>query len=73
MILLKNFLNRFYKMRGSDFEFDGLNFLYYDFHKISLHRGGSYLDSPKWLKNKNSTINPKNNDHKCFQYAVTYT
>ena len=59
------------KMRGSDFEFDGVNFLYYDFNKISLNRGGSYIDSPKWLKDKKSTINPKNNDHKCFQYAVT--
>ena len=59
------------KMKGSDFEFDGVNFLYYDFIKISLNRGGSYIDSPKWLKNKKSTINPKNNDDKCFQYAVT--
>ena len=59
------------KMRGSDFEFDGVNFLYYDFNKISLNRGGSYIDSPKWLKDKKSTINPKNNDHKCFQYAIT--
>ena len=58
------------KMRGSDFEFDGVNFLYYDFNKISLNRGGSYIDSPKWLKDKKS-INPKNDDHKCFQYAVT--
>ena len=53
------------KMRGSDFEFDGVNFLYYDFNK-SLNRGGSYINSPKWLKNKKSTINFKNNDHKCF-------
>ena len=59
------------KIRGSDFEFDGVNFLYYDFNKISLNGGGSYIDSPKWLKDKKSTINPKNNDHKCFQYAVT--
>ena len=59
------------KMRGSDFEFDGVNFLYYDFNKISLNRGGSYIDSPKWLKYKKSTINPKNNDDKCFQDAVT--
>ena len=35
------------KMRGSDFEFDGVNFLYYDFNKISLNRGGSYIDSPE--------------------------
>ena len=59
------------KMKGSDFEFDGVNFLYYHFNKISLYRGGSYIGSPKWLKDKKSTINPKNNDHKCFQYAVT--
>ena len=59
------------KMRGSEFEFDGVNFLYYDFNKTSINRGGSYIDSPKWLKNKKSTINPKDNDDKCFQYAVT--
>ena len=59
------------KMRGSDFESDGVNFLYYDFNEISLNCGGSYIDSPKWLKDKKSTINPKNNDDKCFQYAVT--
>ena len=59
------------KMRRSDFEFDGVNFLYYDFNKISLNRGGSYRDSPKWLKDKKSTINPKNNDDKFFQYVVT--
>ena len=59
------------KMKGSKFEFDGVNFLYYDFNKICLNRGGSYIDSSKWLKDKKSTINPKNNDDQCFQYAVT--
>ena len=59
------------KMRGSEFEFDGVNFLYYDFNKISINRGGSYIDSPKWLKDQKSTINPENNDDKCFQYAIT--
>ena len=54
------------KMRGSDFEFDGVNFLYYDFSKISLNRGGFYIEPPKWLKDKKSTINPINNDDKCF-------
>ena len=58
-------------MKGSDFEFDRVNFLYYDFNKISINRGGSYIDSPKWIKSKKSTINPKNNDYKCFQYIVT--
>ena len=36
-----------------------------------LNRGASYIDSPKWLKDKKSIINPQNNDNKCFQYAVT--
>ena len=58
-------------MKGSDFAFDGVNYLYYDLNKISISKGGSYIDSPKWLKDKKSTINPKNNDYKCFQYAVT--
>ena len=59
------------KMKGSEFEFDGVNFLYYDFNKTSLNRSGSYIDSPEWLKDKKSTINPINNDDECFQYAVT--
>ena len=71
--LFKSFLQKYEenlqnKMRGSDFEFDGVNFSYYDFNEVSLNRGGSYIDSPKWLKYKKSTINPKNNDDK---YAVT--
>ena len=59
------------KMGGSDFEFDGINFLYYDFNKTSIYRGCAHIDSTKRLKDKKSTINPKNNDDKCFQYAVS--
>ena len=75
-LLFKSFLQSFEenlqeKMRGSDFEFDGINFFYYNFNKTSIYRGGSYTDSPKWLKDKKSTINPKSNNHKCFQYAAT--
>ena len=51
--------------------FYSVDALYYNLNKISLSRGGSYIDSPEWLKNKKATINPKNNDDKCFQYAVT--
>ena len=74
--LFKSLLQRYQenlqeKMRGSDFAFDGVNFLYYDLKKISINKGGSYIDSPKWLKNMKSTINPNNNDYKCFQHAVT--
>ena len=58
-------------MRVSEFLFDNVDSSYYRLHKISLNRGGSYIDSPKWLKNKKATINPKNNDDKCFHYALT--
>ena len=75
-LLFKSFLQKYEEnlqeeMRGSDLEFDGVKFLCYDFNKTSINRGGSYIDSPKWLKDKKSTINPRNNDHKCFKYAVT--
>ena len=46
-------------MRGSEFAYDSVDTLYYNLNKISLSRGGSYIDSPKWLKNKKVTINPK--------------
>ena len=58
-------------MRGSQFIFDGVDALYYDLNEISLNRGGSYIDSPEWLKNKKATINPKTNDDKWFQYPLT--
>ena len=32
------------KMKGSDFEFDDVNFLYYDYNKTSINRSGSYID-----------------------------
>ena len=57
--------------RGSEFIFDSVDFLHYKFHKISLNRGRSCIDSSKWLKNKGAPINPKKNDNKCFQCAVT--
>ena len=58
-------------MRGSEFVYDSVDALYYNLNKVSFSRGGSYTDSPKWLKNKKATINQKNNDDKCFQYALT--
>ena len=74
--LFQSFIQRYEenlqnKMKGSNFEFDEINFLYYDFNKTNIYRGGTYIDSPKWLKDKKSTINPKNKDNKCFQYAAT--
>ena len=53
-------------MKGSYFVFDGVSLLY----KCYKH-GGSYIDSPDWMKKKEATINQKNKDDKCFQYAAT--
>ena len=74
--LFDSFLQRYQQgleesMKGSEFVFDSINSMYYKLHKISLNRGRSYTDSSKWLKNEKATINPKNNDNKCFQYAIT--
>ena len=41
-------------VRGSEFVFDSVDSLYYNLNKISLSRGGSYIDSPKWLKKKSN-------------------
>ena len=54
------------KMRGSEFVFDSIDLLHYNLQKISLNRDGSYIVSPKYLKNKKATINPKNNDDNVF-------
>ena len=60
------------KMQSSEFNFDGVNALYYDLNRISLDRGGSHIYSPEWIKNKKATINTQNKkDDKCFQYALT--
>ena len=74
--LFKSLLKRYQEgleesMRGTEFIFDRVDALYYNLNEISLSKGGSYIDPPKWLKNKKTTINPKNNDDKCFQYGLT--
>ena len=57
-------------MRGSDFILDSVHLIYYKCHKVHFSCGGSYIDSPDWIKKKKATINLKNKDDKCFQYAV---
>ena len=47
-------------MKGSSYLFESIDLLEYHLNKISINRGSSYIDSPKWLKNKKATINPQN-------------
>ena len=59
-------------IKDSEFVFDCVHLLYYKFHKLNLNRGGSYIDSPHWMRNKIAAINLINKkDNKSFQYAVT--
>ena len=79
MKLSKNFVNLFTKLskrfrrinEKSDFFRDSVDSYHYHLQKIGLKSGRSCIDSPEWLKNKKVTINPKNNDDNCFQYALT--
>ena len=52
------------KTKGSDFVFDSVHLLLYKLDKISLNRGGPYIDSPERLKNKKATINLKDKNNK---------
>ena len=39
-------------MKGSDFISDSVQLMYYECHKVNFIRGGSYIDSPDWIKKK---------------------
>ena len=61
-------------MKVSEFVFNYVHLLYYRCGKINSNRGGSYINSNDWIKNKKAAINPINKkDNTCFQYARTVT
>ena len=37
-------------MEGSEFVIDYAHLLYYKCHKINPNCGGTYIDSPNWIK-----------------------
>ena len=75
--LFESFLKKYQKnlnekMKDSKFVFESVDLLYYSFHKTTLRRDKSYIESPEWLRNKGATINLQNyDDNNCFQYAIT--
>ena len=57
-------------MKGCEFVLDYFHLLHFKCHKIYPNHGGSYIDSPDWIKNKKAAINLINKkDNKCIQYA----
>ena len=50
--LKENYIKDLSRMEGSEYHFEKVPLLEYKLHKISFRRAGSYIDSPKWIKNK---------------------
>ena len=53
--VLKSLLNRYWNnletsMRGSDFIIHCVHLLHCKCHQINPNRGGSYINSPEWIK-----------------------
>ena len=50
---LKNrYQNNLESMKGIEFVFDSVQLLYYKCHKVNHNSGGSYIESPDWIKIK---------------------
>ena len=57
-----------YSTKNSGLILESVELMNYDINKITINRGGSYIESPVWLKSKKCTINPQNkNDNNCFE------
>ena len=60
--IFKSILHRYQNnldksMKGSAFVFDYIHLLYYKCYKIKPNRGGSYTNSPDWIKKQESNNN----------------
>ena len=49
-------------MRNKSFIVHYVDKIYYSYHKISLNRVETYIESTQWLNHKKLTVNPHNND-----------
>ena len=58
-------------MRERDVIFESVQLMYWKFHEVNVRRGGSYIDSPEWIRTKKTTKNiPKisrTDDWKTFE------
>ena len=59
-----------FQRKGSNWRFSRINQLVIHFVKFSPLRAGSFMPLPKALKNKKAIVNIKNEDERCFKYAV---
>lgn len=57
-------------MQGSGFTLSSINELIVEVNKYDPLSASSYIKLPKYLKDKHAIINVKNEDDKCFMWAV---
>ena len=55
---------------GSGFGIYKINYLKLHLNKYTPLKGSSYIDLSKFIKDKKACINVKNNDNKCFKWAL---
>ena len=46
-------------MRGKEFIFDSVQLMHYKCHRVNFRCGGSYIDSPDWIKKKSNKKSKK--------------
>ena len=59
-----------FSSNGSGWYFKEVLRLEVDTVKYNPTKGSSYIDLPKWIKNKQAIINIKNRDDKCFLWSI---
>ena len=59
-----------FSSNGSGWYFKEVLRLEVDTVKYNPTKGSSYIDLPKWIKNKEAIINIKNRDDKCFLWSI---
>ena len=71
--LLQNFqhIQEISNERGNEFIPDSVELLEYELHKIDIIRVESYIITPDWIASQKATVNPKNENDKCFQWSIT--
>jgi len=59
-----------FNAKGSNWIFKSIVKMEINISKYQPLKGSSYIDLPKIIKDKKAIINPKNNDNKCFMWAI---
>jgi len=57
-------------LKGSGWSLKTIDTLQLRINIVKPLKEGMYLDLPEYIKDKRTIINIKNNDNKCFKYAI---